>query len=133
MFGDLIVKALIFSLLHAVYLRAASEWINSVKVPFVKAYGYSFIIAVVGGVAATIIGNAITHLPLPMSAIIATAWAATLLLLLALSAGIYGAVIKMATGEPIGLKKAFSHHLLNSVSPLSSWLCCLGSFCWVRG
>ena len=106
-FWEIIGKALIFSLLHAVFLRAASWWINKVKVPFGKAYGYCFLIAVVGGMVATIIGTAITHLPLSMSAIIAIAWAATLILLLPLSTGIYGTAIKNDTGKPIGFKKGF--------------------------
>lgn len=103
--GQTIGKALVFSLVHAVFLRAAAQWVVKIKVPYGKAYGLTFLIAVVGGMFATFFGFAFAHLPLSQAAFMIVNLSIATCVVIAFATGVYGVVLKTPDGQAIGIKK----------------------------
>ena len=105
--GKAIGRALILSLIHAVFLRAAAQWIAKVNIPYKKAYGLTFLIAVVGSIFITLFGFLASYLPLTPVIFTLLNLIVSLILVIVLATGVYGTAIKNKDETPIGIRKGF--------------------------
>jgi len=120
--GKVIGRALVLSLVHAVFLRAAAQWIAKVKVPYKKAYGLTFLIAVVGGIFMTLFGFTASYLPFTPAIFTLLNLIVSLILVTVLATGVYGTAIKNKDETPIGIRKGFFTALVH----MGLGLCVMG-------
>ena len=104
----MLVRAVVTSLVHAVFLRAAAKWVAKVDLPYKNAYGLTLLISLTGGMSSIFFLAVFSRF---------TAATASVILILAVTISIatsivlativYGSAIRNDDGTPIGMLKGF--------------------------
>lgn len=124
--GQLFSRSLFLSLIHAIFLRLAAQWIAKVRVPYARAVGLTFLTLVVGGLFSFFTGKALLSLGLSQPPLMIVNLLSSLVVVLAVASGVYGTAIKDEGGIAIGIRKGFLTALVHMAIGLAIALLLMG-------